>query len=354
MPPTFKIGGGCRPVQRTAIAVRSHDAQKALEALIEQGRLDDSRRISRTEREVQLPVTEPPETLPFDFEVVEQQDIVPRRYPTPMAEIRARIQEELPAVDPAALPESWEKIGDILVMRFPDGFAEKRRAARVYGEVLDCRAVLEDIRGIRGVMRQPCVRRLWGDQDTETTHVENGVAFRLDPRRVMFSSGNIDERIRMASIATAGEIVVDLFAGIGYFTLPLAVHSDVRVYACEINPVAAGYLRSSAALNDVAPHVDVRQGDCRSVAPHGVAERVVMGYLKAAPFLPTAMATLHPAGGVLHYHCACSTDDFPGEPMQEVQQAARNAGRSAELSRHRMVKSYAPGVVHGVLDMAIR
>ncbi len=341
-------------MQRTAIAVRPHDAQKALEALIEQGLLDDSRRISRTGREVQLPVTEPPEMLPLDFEVVEQQDIVPRRYPTPMAEIRTRFHAELPSVDPAALPEAWEKIGDILVMRFPDDFAEKRRAARIYGEVLDCRAVLEDTRGIHGVMRQPCVRHLWGDQDTETTHVENDVAFRLDPRRVMFSSGNVDERIRMASIASEGEVVVDLFAGIGYFTLPLAVHGNARIYACEINPVAAGYLRSSAALNGVAHHVHIREGDCRNVAPHGVAERVVMGYLEAAPFLPTAMQALHLRGGILYYHCACSTDDFPGEPLRDVQRVVRNAGRDAELLQHRVVKSYAPGVVHGVLDMAIR
>ncbi len=340
-------------MNRTAISVAHRDAQAALQHLIERGLLDDSRRISRSEHVVQLPVSEPPGELPFAFEVVEQQDIVPRDYPTPMAGIRARIQEELPDVDLEMLPDSWEKIGDVLILRFPDGFSIKRQVAAVYGEVLGCRAVLEDTGGISGVMRRPQVGHLWGDQDTETIHVENGVSYKLDPRRVMFSSGNIDERIRMASVATEGEVVVDLFAGIGYFTLPLAVHSNARIYACEINPTAAGYLRSSAALNDVDGNITVLEGDCREVAPHGVAERVVMGYLRAAPFLPTAMQVLHPGSGVLQYHCACSTGDFPREPLQEVLEAAQKAGWSAELLHHRVVKSYAPGIVHGVLDVAV-
>jgi len=33
----------------------------------------------------------------------------------------------------------------------------------------------------------------------------------------MFSSGNMDERIRMSMISDKNEVVVDLFAGIGYF-----------------------------------------------------------------------------------------------------------------------------------------
>ena len=338
---------------RTDIAVAPRDAQAALQHLIEHGLLDDRRRISRTEQEVHIPITKPPETFPFAFEIVEQQEIVPRDYPTPIAEIRARIEEELPGIDVAMLPASWEKIGDVLILRFPDGFSDKRQAAGIYADVLDCRAVLEVTGGISGVMRRPQVKHLWGDTDTETTHVENGVSYRLDPQRVMFSSGNVDERIRMASVASPGEVVVDLFAGIGYFTLPLAVHGNARVYACEINPTAAQYLRDSVVLNNVENHIEVLEGDCREVAPQGIAERVIMGYLKAASFLPTAMESLRPAGGILHYHCTCSADNFSDEPLSKVQQAAEQGGWAVELLQPRIVKSYAPGIVHGVLDVAI-
>ncbi len=55
----------------------------------------------------------------------------------------------------------------------------------------------------------------------------------------MFSSGNMNERIRMSNISKPNEVVVDLFAGIGYFTLPIAVYSKPKkIYACEKNPIS--------------------------------------------------------------------------------------------------------------------
>ena len=40
----------------------------------------------------------------------------------------------------------------------------------------------------------------------------------------MFSAGNISEKIRVAGFRCVGETVVDLYAGIGYFTLSV-LHS---------------------------------------------------------------------------------------------------------------------------------
>ena len=47
----------------------------------------------------------------------------------------------------------------------------------------------------------------------------------LDVTRCMFSSGNGTEKARMGRLACCKETVVDLFAGIGYYTLPLLVHA---------------------------------------------------------------------------------------------------------------------------------
>ena len=63
---------------------------------------------------------------------------------------------------------------------------------------------------------------------------------------VMFSSGNGTEKARMGSVAAAGETVVDLFAGIGYYTLQLLHHAGVaKVYACEWNPNSVAALRAN-------------------------------------------------------------------------------------------------------------
>lgn len=39
----------------------------------------------------------------------------------------------------------------------------------------------------------------------------------------MFSSGNRSEKLRMGKLDCRDEVVVDLFAGIGYFVLPFLV-----------------------------------------------------------------------------------------------------------------------------------
>lgn len=60
-------------------------------------------------------------------------------------------------------------------------------------------------------------------------HREGGVLYGLDVTRCMFSSGNTTERQRIGRGVGAGpgEVVVDLYAGIGYYTLPLLVVAKV-------------------------------------------------------------------------------------------------------------------------------
>lgn len=55
------------------------------------------------------------------------------------------------------------------------------------------------------------------------THHENGIIYSFDATKCMFSSGNLSEKCRIAQLDCADEIIVDLFAGIGYFVLPFLV-----------------------------------------------------------------------------------------------------------------------------------
>lgn len=100
--------------------------------------------------------------------------------------------------------------------------------------------------------RDSQVQLLKGDSGW-VRHLEGGVVYSLDVTRCMFSSGNVTERTRMGKLAASGETVVDLFAGIGYYTLPLLVRAgelrcvcnilcrteDVRPYLAILDPVSA-------------------------------------------------------------------------------------------------------------------
>lgn len=125
---------------------------------------------------------------------------------------------------------------------------------------------------IKGLKREPEVDIILGE-GTETIHKENHCLFKLDVSRIMWSKGNTSERMRIANMVEEGETVVDLFAGIGYFSIPVALKSAVeKVYSVEINPVAYDYLCQNIELNSVSHIITPVLGDCREHAPVGVAD----------------------------------------------------------------------------------
>jgi len=265
----------------------------------------------------------------------------------PAQEIRNRLASE--GVPAAAVPSGWERIGDVMVLRIPPaGRAHAATIARIHGQSLGARTVVEDRSGIHGPTRTPDVRMLWGD-GTETVHVEGGVRFKLDVARVMFSSGNVAERTGIAAEIREGDVVVDLFAGIGYFALPIAVRVPrATVHACEVNWVAFEYLLENVRLNR-AGNVAAHLGDCRAVAPRGVADWVLMGHFDAVRYLDVGVRCLR-SEGTLVVHGLVPADEYPEALVSQVLDGIERAGARVDAMRGRKVKSYAPGILHAVVE----
>ena len=97
-------------------------------------------------------------------------------------------------------------------------------------------------------------------------HVDNNVHYVFDVTKCMFSSGNISEKLRVANFDCRGEAVVDLYAGIGYFTLPYLVHTGAAmVHACEWNAHAVEALKKGLVANNVQDRCLIHHGDNRKV-----------------------------------------------------------------------------------------
>lgn len=260
-----------------------------------------------------------------------------------------------PASALAEVPDKWERYGHVLVLKVPDALrARERELAEAFADALDVDTVLADDAGVAGELREPSMRFLLGE-DAVTEHVEHGVRYRFDAAKVMFSSGNKWERARAGTLDAAGETVVDLFAGIGYFALPLAMFAKPRrIVAIEKNPVSHRFLAMNAELNGVAGVVEPWLGDNRDYAPRGFADRVFLGYVGTTrEFLPVALSMLKRAGGTLHYHTTCPAHLALTEPFAEVADHAHDAGFRAEILFARTVKSYSPGIAHAVADVRV-
>jgi len=237
-------------------------------------------------------------------------------------------------------------IGDILVVKdVPDDLDEIVKLPYINNVV--------KLGKIHGKKRIPDVSLIYGDR-TETVHKENYCKFKLDVARIMWSKGNTGERLRMSRLPMDGEVIIDMFAGIGYFTIPMAVHSNPeKIYAIEINPTSYSYLCENVKLNKVEDVVEPILGDCNLQEFNHVADRISMGYIgNTEEYLDSAVRYLK-KGGIIHYHESTPEPVLFTRPVGRVREAAHKQDRSIEVLNKRKIKKYSPGVYHTVVDVKV-
>ena len=197
------------------------------------------------------------------------------------------------------------------------------------------------------------------------TVVENSIAFSFDITRVMFCSGNCTERMRMAQVTASGEVIVDLYCGIGYYTIPFLVHAKAAlVHSCEWNENSIIALRNNLKVAGVENRCRVYFGDNRNVetvnAVANVADRVCLGLLPSSvDGWPLAVNALKPSGGTLHVHenvKVSELDEWVKFLCATVERLFTDAQKpmSVSCSHLETVKSYAPKVLHVVADLKCR
>lgn len=248
-------------------------------------------------------------------------------------------------------------LGDILVLPpFHIDSGNIESIDRAFRQVFKgIRCVVAHEGKISGELRKPNVIVLSEVDDLSTIHIENGIKFKLDVTKVMFAAGNGTERKRFGTFDVKDEVVVDMFAGIGYFSLPLAKHGKPKkLISIEKNPDSAHLLRQNVVLNKVENIISVLEGDNRIVGDEliGQCNRVMMGYLPSAePFLSRAFELLSSAPSTLHYHYIAKKEDMETIPIEHITPHLK--GRKLAIQHIENVKSYAPQLFHFVADVLI-
>jgi len=256
------------------------------------------------------------------------------------------------------LPKGFQRIGDIAVLNLKPEVMD-------YGETIGklilknfpyIRSVCVKTDRISGEFREPSIRVVAGDKNTVTLHRENHCIFKIDVSKLMFSKGNLYERGRIPKLVKAGEIIVDMFAGIGYFSIPIAKLSQAKkVYSIEKNPVAYSFLLENIKLNRVEKKIIPILGDCRKVSIPDKADRVLMGYLpETHKYLPFAFRFLK-TKGIIHYHDIFHRKELWNKPEKILHEYAEKSGFEVVcIAYKRKVKSYAPNIFHVSMDVEVR
>ncbi|MDQ6964792.1 MAG: methyltransferase domain-containing protein, partial [Mariprofundales bacterium] len=192
-----------------------------------------------------------------------------------------------------------------------------------------------------GEFRTRVLTHIRGVRRTETTYREHGLVYELDVSRVYFTPRLATERLRVAE-GIEGGVVVDMFAGVGPFSLLIAkTRPQARVVAVDKNRHAVQYLKRNIQRNKVH-NVDAMLADSAHLPlPSSTADHVIMNLPHSAEqFLSEAIRVTKPRG-IIHYY-DIAPEDRLYRGREELQRRGREAGCSVEVVAQRVVRSYAP------------
>lgn len=227
----------------------------------------------------------------------------------PQETLTQALERLLPPELHKSIPHSLDMVGDVAIIEIPD---ELKNYEGVIGQAIlkahkNIKAVHAKAGAISGVYRIRDLTHIAGENRTLTVYNEYGCQYHIDVAKAYFSPRLSQEHHRVAALVKAGEVVADLFAGVGPFAIPIAkLCPEAKVYAVDINPDAVELLKINAKVNKVENRVFPLLGDARELARsklHGAADRVIMNLPETAiDFVDVACQTLKPTGGVVHFY----------------------------------------------------
>jgi tRNA wybutosine-synthesizing protein 2 len=261
--------------------------------------------------------------------------------------LRKKLREELSDKELDLLPKGYQIIGKILLIKLDKKLVKyKKIIGKALIEIFPYIHTVSLLKGIKSLTRKPNIEIIAGCSSTQTLHKEHGCQFLIDISEIMWSQGNKQERMRLTKLAKPEEVIVDMFAGIGYFSIFLAKYSKPeKIYAIDINPKAIEYLRKNVWLNNVENKIEILQGDCRKFSKilENTADRIIMGYLfETEKFLPHALR-IAKNNCIIHLHRTAK--------LSEIEKIKEKISKGTKILKVKRVKSYAPKIYHYVFDL---
>jgi tRNA (guanine37-N1)-methyltransferase len=271
------------------------------------------------------------------------------------------LENRLPPHLLASLPRALDVIGDIAIVEVSP---ELKSQYSLIGEAIltmhkKVQTVLAKVGAVSGTYRLRDFEVIAGKHKTDTVHKEYGCQYYVDVAKAYFSPRLSHEHNRVASLVQKCETIVDLFAGVGPFSVLIAKkNADAKVYAVDVNPKAIEFLKRNIRLNRVENKVIPIQGDAKQVVENrllGVADRVIMNLPeKAAEFIDIACESIKPAGGTIHYYTFIRLPDSLENMQLRFSEAVEKAGRKVNAYLFaKPIRETAPYEWQAVLDAKI-
>jgi len=247
---------------------------------------------------------------------------------------------------------SFDIVGDIAIIRLSS--ASQKNAKKIAEAVMsvhgNVKTVLAQTSAVGGEFRTRRLTHLAGENRANTVHKEYGCVFSVDLEKCYFSPRLRHERKRIANLVKPGEMVINMFAGVGCFSIMIAKNvNSARVFSIDVNPTAVNLMQENVRLNRVYGRVIPLLGDAKTILERtlkGQADRVLMPLPeKALEYLPAAVSALKPSGGWIHVHLfehASKTENSVEKVKLKVIAAFASLNIESEVPLVRIVRRTGP------------
>ncbi len=267
------------------------------------------------------------------------------------------VQDTIPEHLHEHIPKAYDIIGNIIIIDIP----EEIQAFKLdFGKALlslfpSIRSVYRKASAVSGELRIREIEYLAGEKKCETIHIEHGIKIAVNVCEAYFSPRLGHEHKRVADQSKEGEVIIDLFSGVGSFPLHITKHKSTTVHAIDINKEALKCLGKSIEINNLIGVIIPTQGDCRRVADTlPKADRIIMNLPgKAQEYIDVACKIAKPSSIIYFYQFVSSSNPF--EDMKEIlkKKLKEQNWIIKEIISFEKIRESAPREIHACLEVSI-
>ena len=268
------------------------------------------------------------------------------------------LQDILSEEENDQLISAFDQIGDIIIVRIPDSLIQKKEiiGKTLLEQVSTANSIFYQSSPVEGDFRTRQLEIIAGENKTQTEYKENGCRFIVDVEKAFFSPRLSTERERIAGLVKEGEVIINMFGGVGMFSLLAAKDTSCTVYNIDINPIAAELCKENILINKLKGEVISLNGDATQVINEklsGKADRILMLLPERSDeFLDSALVGLKD-NGIIHYYSHIHADKKQDAPRLSEKHFMSINKTDAEIITSRNVRPVGPRFFQTVVDVKI-